>query len=168
MAARAKGGEEREELRLSEAAKALFDECRMVLPGIQATFGFQLVAVFNNRFAESLDSVQQHLHLAAMALVACAAALVMTPAAIHRYHGPREITSGIIELSSVLLLVAMPLLAVGVALDFYLIASLILAEGSAMPVALAIFAVMIFLWVILPRLMRARSRRHSARSEPDA
>ena len=39
-----------EELTLSEAAKYLLDECRMVLPGIQALFGFQLIAVFNSAF----------------------------------------------------------------------------------------------------------------------
>ena len=41
------GYEERQELTLAEAAQALLDECRMILPGIQALFGFQLIAVFN-------------------------------------------------------------------------------------------------------------------------
>lgn len=36
-----------EELPLSQAAQHLLEECRMVLPGIQALFGFQLIAVFN-------------------------------------------------------------------------------------------------------------------------
>jgi hypothetical protein len=36
-----------EELTLTDAAGRLLDECRMVLPGIQALFGFQLIAVFN-------------------------------------------------------------------------------------------------------------------------
>ena len=38
----------------SEEASYLLDECRMVLPGIQALFGFQLVAVFNRTFWERL------------------------------------------------------------------------------------------------------------------
>jgi hypothetical protein len=44
-----------EHLPLSKAAQLLLEECRMVLPGIQALFGFQLIAVFNARFAERLD-----------------------------------------------------------------------------------------------------------------
>jgi hypothetical protein len=33
-------------------AQEAIDEARMVLPGIQALFGFQLIAVFNERFAQ--------------------------------------------------------------------------------------------------------------------
>ena len=51
--------EEREELSLSKAAEYLLEECRMVLPGIQALFGFQLVAVFNQSFGEKLSSGEQ-------------------------------------------------------------------------------------------------------------
>jgi len=39
-----------EDLPLSKAAQLLLEECRMVLPGIQALFGFQLIVVFNSRF----------------------------------------------------------------------------------------------------------------------
>lgn len=34
----------------------------MVSPGIQALFGFQLIAVFNSRFAEELTEREQRLH----------------------------------------------------------------------------------------------------------
>jgi hypothetical protein len=44
-----------EELSLDSAASHLLEECRMVLPGIQALFGFQLIAVFNQNFGESLS-----------------------------------------------------------------------------------------------------------------
>jgi hypothetical protein len=37
----------------------LLEECRMVLPGIQALFGFQLVAVFNTPFKQLLDDREQ-------------------------------------------------------------------------------------------------------------
>ena len=43
-----------EELPLSQAVTHLLDECRMILPGLQALFGFQLIAVFNQRFAQDL------------------------------------------------------------------------------------------------------------------
>jgi hypothetical protein len=53
--------EKREELTLSKAAEYLLDECRMVLPGIQALFGFQLIAVFNTGFDERLTSSERQL-----------------------------------------------------------------------------------------------------------
>jgi hypothetical protein len=55
----------------------------MVLPDIQALFGFQLVAVFEPSFFELLSPVEQTLHLLALTLTAIAIAFVMTPAAFH-------------------------------------------------------------------------------------
>ncbi len=84
--------DDREKLPLSKAAEYLLDECRMVLPGIQALFGFQLVAVFNEGFHHYLSSGEQRLHLLAIVLIAIAIAFAMAPAALHRQSGPEEIT----------------------------------------------------------------------------
>jgi len=65
---------------LEEETKTTIEEARMVLPGIQALFGFQLIAVFNTRFHD-FGSLEQILHLVALLLVAFAIALIMTPAA---------------------------------------------------------------------------------------
>ena len=46
----------------------------MVLPGIQALFGFQLIAGFNQGFNQ-LPVPEQHLHYASLVLVAVAIAL---------------------------------------------------------------------------------------------
>jgi hypothetical protein len=48
-----------ERLPLEKAALLLLEECRMVLPGIQALFGFQLIAVLNPLFVQRLDAMQQ-------------------------------------------------------------------------------------------------------------
>ena len=76
--------EEREAVSLSQAAEYLLEEARMVLPGLQALFGFQLIAVFSTRFADDLTPAEQRLHLLAILLVVVAIALIMTPAAYHR------------------------------------------------------------------------------------
>ena len=144
--------EEKQTLDLAEAAQTLLDECRMVLPGIQALFGFQLVAVFNQRFTE-LSDVEQRVHLVAIALVALAVALVMTPATLHRHRGVREVSETFIEVSSRLLLASMLPLAVGLSLDFFLITRLILDDVAAASIAGAlVFAVMLFSWFVFPRL----------------
>ena len=67
----------------SQVTSHLLEECRMVLPGIQALFGFQLIAVFNGKFWE-LPEGHRLLHLLAIDSVATSVALVMTPAAYHR------------------------------------------------------------------------------------
>ena len=150
-------GADREELTLADAAQSLLDECRMVLPGIQAIFGFQLIAVFNERFSRDLTQPEQALHLAALALLALSAAIVMTPAAYHRHRGAREVSGHFIKLSSRLLLASMLPLAVGLSLDVYLIARLVLgAPGPACAAAAALFAVMLFFWFAFPRLQSRR------------
>ena len=55
----------------------------MVLPGTQALFGFQLIAIFNSTFKE-LSFSWQLVHLIALFFCATAMALTMTPAAYHR------------------------------------------------------------------------------------
>lgn len=61
-----------EVVKLSQAATYLLEECRMVLPGIQAIFGFQLIAVFNSRF-EDLSQAFQRAHFVSLTSVAVAA-----------------------------------------------------------------------------------------------
>jgi hypothetical protein len=151
--------EERQELKLSEAAQTLLDESRTVLPGIQALFGFQLIAVFNERFSQDLDRFDQCLHLAAIALVALAVALVMTPAALHRATGSRHVTASFIHVSSRLLLAGMVPLAAGLALDFLLIAKLILGDArGAASAALGLLALLAGFWFVLPRVFRRLTR----------
>ncbi|HUQ27149.1 MAG TPA: DUF6328 family protein [Usitatibacter sp.] len=145
--------EERQELKLSEASQMLLEECRMVLPGIQALFGFQLIAVFNERFSKDLDRFDQHLHMVAITLVALAVALVMMPAAFHRRGGSRQVSDTFIHVSSLLLLASMLPLAMGLSLDFHLIAKLVVGDGRiALVFGLALFAVLVACWFVFPRL----------------
>ena len=69
---------------LKDQATHILDEARTVLPGIQALFGFQLMAVFSDRFATGLTEAEQRLHFASIVLVVLAIGLMMTPAAYHR------------------------------------------------------------------------------------
>jgi uncharacterized protein DUF6328 len=143
--------EKREELPLSKAAQYLLDECRMVLPGIQALFGFQLIAVFNSAFEAKLTPVEERLHLLAIALVAIAVAIIMTPAALHRQNGPREVTDTLVRVSSRLLLWSMAPLALSIAIDFYLVSRIITGRRLTCLLATAIFAFFSGLWFVLPR-----------------
>jgi Protein of unknown function (DUF2889). len=146
---------ESEQLKLSQAATTLVDECRMVLPGVQAIFGFQLMVVFQQKFGEQLDKPYQCLHLAALVLVAIAAAVIMAPAAYHRMQGARHVTERFIRVSSRLLLIALGPLALGLSLDVFLLGKLVLGnDGIAVVLAGFVFAVMVFMWYVFPRAAR--------------
>jgi hypothetical protein len=145
--------QERETLSLADAVTHLLEECRMVLPGVQALFGFQLIAVFSPGFSERLSRMETCLHLLALALVAIAGALIMTPAAYHRQTHPREASARFLRLGGQLLLGAMIPLVGGIALDFYLIAHIILGDMRfAVAASVALAAVFVGCWFVLPRV----------------
>jgi hypothetical protein len=144
--------QQKEQLPLSKAAQLLLEECRMVLPGIQALFGFQLIAVFSQTFGEKLSITEQHLHFTAVTLVVIAIALIMTPAAFHRQVGVTEITDTFLRLSTRLVLWSMWPLMLGVCIDFYLIGRVLVGGTLAPWLATALFVVFVLLWFVLPRV----------------
>jgi hypothetical protein len=164
----AAGGEET--VSLSDAASFLLDECRMVLPGIQALFGFQMIAVFNQRFADDLSGVERLLHFASLSLVAVAIALIMTPAVYHRTEGVREVSGRFLRNSTRLLVASMAVLGLALCLDYYVVARLVLDSPWAAAPAAILFATFTFFWIVLPRsnalkemldrVPRATSRHH--------
>ena len=154
----AKPSNEREELSLNDAASHVLEECRTVVPGMQALFGFQLIAVFSSAFSEQLSSIERILHLIAIVLVTIAIALVMTPAALHNQTEPLAVSSRFIRISSRLLMASMAPLALGLCLDIYLVARVIVGtRGVAATVAASLLGVFSVLWVLLPRVSRSRS-----------
>jgi hypothetical protein len=146
---------EREELSLNDAATHVLEECRTVVPGMQALFGFQLIAVFSAVFREQLSSFERLLHLVAIVLVTVAVVLVMAPAALHRQTEPMTVSRRFITLSSRLLMASMAPLAVGICVDVYVIARLVVGSPAiAASVAATLLGVFILLWLVLPRAVR--------------
>jgi hypothetical protein len=144
-----------ERLSLEQAASHLLEECRTIVPGVQAVFGFQLIAVFNTGFGQRLSGGEQRLHLGAVALVIVAMGLVMGPAALHRQAEPRSVSERFLRVSSRLLMWSMVPLALGISLDVYLVAHVILADtGEAVALAGVLLVVLGTLWFVLPRSRR--------------
>src|SRR4029450_2063853 len=61
---------------LMRKAQVAVEEARMVVPGLQALFGFQMMSIFNARF-ETLTLCGQRLHLFAIFLTTLSIALLM-------------------------------------------------------------------------------------------
>lgn len=144
---------------LDKEAEHLLEEARMVLPGIQALFGFQLIAIFNQRFAADLSADEQRLHLAALTLAALSIALVMAPAAYHRQAEPGQVSQHFIKLATRLITLGMVPLMLGIVLDIYVVSQLVLddpAESGA--IAAVLLAILAGLWFVWPRWWKARRR----------
>ena len=143
--------DEREELPLSQAADVLLSEARMVLPGIQALFGFQLIAVFNSVFSEKLSATEQRLHLLAITLVAISIIIIMTPAAYHRQAGTRTVTQQFIDISTRLMLLSVAPLTLSICVEVYLVSRLILNNvGISLLITVGLLILFIIMWFVLP------------------
>jgi len=134
----------------------------MVLPGMQALFGFQLVAVFNRRFNETLTAGEQQVHYLALILVAASIVVVMAPAAYHRQVGPGRITDRFLVVATRLLLLGLWPLAVALGLDIYLIGRIILHNAIAAVAGAGIVVWAFALWFVLPRRDRGYGRDEHA------
>jgi len=149
------GNAGRETLKLVDAASQLLDECRMVLPGIQALFGFQLIAFFNQGFGDKLSPGEQALHLGATLAVALAAALVMTPASLHRQAEQMSVSRRFVATASRFLLASMVPLALGICTDVYLVSRMVLKESApALAIAGGLMGVLILFWLVFPAVWR--------------
>lgn len=144
--------QQKQEVPLPDAVTHLLEECRMVLPGIQALFGFQLIAVLNTTFADKFTGTEKILHLVAMLATALAIGLIMTPAAYHRQTSPRQASDRFIKIASRLLLWAMVPLLTGICLDVYIIARLITNnEIASFILALVLLVWFATWWFVFPR-----------------
>ncbi len=147
--------EERERLALKDETQTSVEEARMVLPGIQALFGFQLIAVFNQRFTE-LSSAMQLVHLASIGFVTLAIAFVMAPAAYDRIAERGWVSRHFINLTSRLLSCAMGMLMVGLALEVALVVNMVIQSSLLSGLVGALVVVLMgSLWFVMP--LRHRS-----------
>ncbi|MBI2769808.1 MAG: hypothetical protein HYX47_09305 [Burkholderiales bacterium] len=146
-----------EQLSLKDSCTFALEEARTVVPGVQALFGFQFIAIFSERFAD-LASLEQCLHLFAVLLVAAACALVMGPAAFHRQVGQQEVSLRFLRVTSAMVQAALGSLMVAVALEVYVVSTLVV-DSRWIPLLIGAAAAVPFLlaWFVFP--MRSRARR---------
>jgi len=137
---------------LDTEVEHIIKEARMVLPGIQTLFGFQLIAVYNNRFATNLPELAQEIHLASLLLVAVSIALIMAPAAYHRQAERSFVSRYFADYASRLVTTAMIPLLLAISMDVGLV-TLVITDSVAISVISAIFLAAFFawFWFLLPR-----------------
>jgi hypothetical protein len=144
---------------LKEEMDHLLEEARMLLPGIQALFGFQTIAVFNDRFSD-LPMFVKDAHLAGLGLVVLAIALVITPAAYHRMAEPGCISERTIRWASRLICGGLAPLACGLSLDvFVVIYSVTTSWPASITGGIAALMILMGLWFAFPLAYRWRNAK---------
>jgi hypothetical protein len=143
---------------LKDDMRNVLEEARMVLPGIQALFGFQTMAVFSDRFAQMPVGVEVA-YLVALGLLILAIGLLMTPAAYHRLAERGMVSRRMINLSSILITTGMVPLMFAFAIDVYVVTVAAIdnhAVGASAAVATVIF--LACLWFAFPLISKRRAR----------
>ena len=159
MASEDIGGNPEQPQQTEKIAQEAIDEARMVLPGIQALFGFQLIAIFNQKF-ETLSDFDQRLHFLALLFISLSIALIIIPAAYHRQVEPGTVSKFFVSLASVLIAVAMLPLMMGLCLEVYLVGDIILHDmRSSAIIAIVLFVIFVALWYGFPFVMSSRLRQ---------
>lgn len=144
--------------RSQEQIRNALAESRMVLPGIQALFGFQLISVFSDGFAR-LDEAARIAHFVSLLLVIVATALIMTPAAYDRFAAERESGTEFLKFTSRLLTGAMGVFAFAIGVELSVIAYVV-TSSPVLSVAVGgvATAAMLALWFGCPLRDRALGR----------
>lgn len=135
----------------------IIDEARVVLPGGQALFGFQTIAVFNDCF-EELVYYAKACHALGMILVVISIAMVMTPATYYRtVH--RHATDAMVKLSSKMIRGPLAPLAAGLALDMFTVIHVVSTDipaqlASSTSAGLGTLLLLFGLWYVTPHHAR--------------
>lgn len=143
-----------EENSLKDQMRNVQEEARMILPGVQALFGFQTIAVFNQRFGD-MAPLARDCHLAALMLVVLAIGLVMAPAAWHRLASPERVTRELVRLSSRLICAALWPLSLAIAMDVGVVVQLATGVPAAsFGGAVLTLLFLALLWFVAPLYRR--------------
>jgi hypothetical protein len=136
----------------------LLTEARVVLPGAQALFGFQLAIVLTQTFGQ-LPTASIVVHAASLFLVALAVMMLIAPAPYHRIVYAGEDTEDMYRVGSALVTGATLPLGLGLAGDIYVVIAKIsgsFAIGSF--IAGLAFVFLTGLWYLYPIIVARRGK----------
>ena len=151
--------QEGDEQEITNKIKHVLLESRMVLPGAQALFGFQLATILVEGF-EKLPASSKYVHLASLSLIALAIILLIAPAAYHRIVEEGEETEHFHRVASRLILASMVPLALGICGDLFVVVRKV-TESVTAAIAGACLMLLIFYGLWFGFTLYRRSRRAS-------
>jgi hypothetical protein len=148
---------------LSEKINYMLTEARVVLPGVQALLGFQLIAVLSRRF-DQLPVALKAVHAVGLGMMMLAVVLLLAPAAFHRLAFGGEDVPIVHKVGSIFVTAALAALALGLSAEVMVALG---ALSGRLDVG-ALFAAMVLLllfglWYLWPLIIRSRLRSSQRR-----
>jgi hypothetical protein len=144
---------------LPEKIDHMLTESRVVLPGVQALLGFQLIVLLSKSF-DQLPHPVRLVHLGALLAMALSMTLLIAPAAVHRLAFDGRDEPRMHAIGSMLVTLSLIPLAGGLAADLFVAMDRLFDGSIAGPiVAVSAFVVLVALWYVVPLLIKARGSR---------
>ena len=149
---------ERADTPLHVKIEQLLTEARVILPGAQALFGFQLAIVLTRAF-EQLPKVSIVVHAPSLFLVALAVMMLMAPAPYHRIVYAGEDDEDMYRVGSALVTGATLPLGLGLAGDVYVVIAKISGSFALESfIGGMAFVLLAGLWFLYPAIVAHRSK----------
>jgi Family of unknown function (DUF6328) len=146
---------------LDQRINQMLTEARVVLPGVQALLGFQLISVISQSF-EALPASSKVVHAASLGCITLAVILLIVPAAYHRIVFAGQDTEEVHRIGSWFVTGATVPLALGLAGDIYVVFTKITASSViALCVAAIALVLLVGFWHAFPVITRLRRLRRS-------
>jgi Family of unknown function (DUF6328) len=139
---------------LSEKINYMLTEARVVLPGVQALLGFQLIAVLTRRFDE-LPAALKAAHAVGLGMMMLSIVLLLAPAAFHRLAFGGEDVPIVHKVGSIFVTAALAALALGLSAEVMVALGALsdrLDVGAL--IAAVVLLVLIVLWYVWPLAIR--------------
>jgi DMSO reductase anchor subunit len=134
-------------------------EIRMVLPGVQALLGFQLITFVLTDFEKLAQSLKE-IHVASVLLTTISVILLMTPASYHRIVEHGENSEHFLHFCSGMLLAALLPLALGICGDFYLVLRTVSQSLTVCAIVSSLLLIFfVWLWFGMPLARRIHDSR---------
>ena len=147
---------------LAIKVEQVLTEARVIIPGAQALFGFQFIAMLTAGFDE-LPQTSKIVHAVALGLVAMNIVLLMTPTALHRLSFDGVDSKRFLRAASALVIAAPVFLAAGISAESYVVLGKVTdSKVTAAGYAAASFALLVGFWYAVPVMARWTSAAERA------
>jgi hypothetical protein len=146
---------------LATKVEQVLTEARVIIPGAQALFGFQFIAMLTAGF-DALPQAAKIVHAIALGLIAMNVVLLMTPAALHRLSFGGEDSEQFLRAASALVIAAPLFLAAGLSAEsFVVLGKVTESKVVAGAYAAASFALLVGFWYAVPLIARSTGVRRT-------
>src|SRR5579859_6420381 len=152
--------------KLSNQVENALNETRMLILGAQVLLGFQFEAAFQPGF-DRLPPELKQLKAVGLGLMLLAVGLLLAPGAFHQIVERGNDSPRVITFTSRIATVALLPFAIGMGMDVYLAAWVVLAPSAGLAAGLAATAFALALWYGMEWLVRARQPTTKERQEDE-